>query len=189
MREHSPDARVSPVRQLPRASHVTYRKRAERRMPNFEYMDVPMAAMLMMKNPSVHAKFLHNRHILLLHDDPGSYGNRGRRVFALPMPDRLYARGIALGKSVPEAETGTDPGLCGGNSGNLQITGHFFLLVCCQGRHFFAHHKRLQCVATAKCHLGLSVNFRARQGVITSKNDNHLAFGTNSPHATDDKTY
>ncbi len=58
------------------APEVKYKGLAERRMRVFESMDVSMDANPEVKNPSVRARFLHNRHILLLHDDPGSYRNR-----------------------------------------------------------------------------------------------------------------
>jgi hypothetical protein len=71
------DNPAPPVRYLVHAPVVKNKRLAERVMRIFKTMDVSMDAKLEVKDPSVHAKFLHSCHIVLLPYDPVSYTNRG----------------------------------------------------------------------------------------------------------------
>ena len=71
------DSPAPPIRYLIHAPVVKNKRLADRMMRIFENMNVSLDAKLEVKDPSVHAKFLHNCHIVLLPYDPGSYTNRG----------------------------------------------------------------------------------------------------------------
>ena len=124
-------------------------------MRGFETVGVSMNAKLEVKNSSVHARFLHNRHIVLLHDDL-SY-----RKWGWSLACDAIARPIVCQKNcIREWYIGSGNGIAtctdpdfGAAIVEISREHQIFFLICCLGRQIFAHPRQLQCVETVKCHL------------------------------------
>jgi len=112
------------------------------------------------------------------------------RVLAMPTHDRLYVRGVALGKSVFEAEIAL-----------LQARIWFFAAAIVEIRREqetfssssvaladkFLHTIDDYSVLRRRNATLAERKFQGLPGCKYQQNDNHLASGTSSPHATDDK--